>query len=229
MQRPPFRKPPDLPGTIVLREALRTIRHVAREGRDTVADAAGQAGPPVSQMAGFAIHGVDRVAEMAEGLAHQLIGQGPLEDMSLDRLDPGEANARHFAAAAYSGLREILRALGVRNALVSEMRLRAAFASVEDPDTLARGAQLCLAMEREGVVADVEMERTGDIVADEVPRLAGFSLMLWMLSDRSFGDARAALDAAVMLTIALRGDLAAAGDDDPAAIADLLGEFRHHV
>jgi hypothetical protein len=223
------RQGPELPGAVVLREALRSIRHVAREGRDVVAEAASHGGMPVAQVANFAISGAERMAGVAEDVVGLLIGSGaaPL-DLSLSEMPADEASAACFAAAAYTALGHVLRGLGARHALVSELRLRAAFLRVGGENASTRPARLFVALREAEVIADVRMEPAADLSADEAVRLALFTLLLWMLSDRDVGDASDALDAAQMIGLALRTELAEAGHDET-AVAKLLQEFRHHV
>ncbi|GAD55331.1 hypothetical protein [Limimaricola cinnabarinus] len=219
----------ELPGTVVLREALRSIRHVAREGRDAVVEAASHGGAPVARVANFAITGADRMAEMAEEVVGLLIGAGAAPpDLSLADMPADEVNAACFAAAAYSALGHVLRGLGARHALVSEMRLRAAFLRGGGTGATTRSARLFVAMSEAEVIADVRMEPAADLSAHEAERLALFAMLLWMLSDRDIGDASDALDAASMIAIALRSELACA-EGDEVTLAALLKEFRHHV
>ncbi|RMC37954.1 hypothetical protein C9E81_04335 [Paracoccus alkanivorans] len=212
----------------MLRDALRIVRHVAREGRDVVQHNTSKAGRPVEQIAGAAIAQVDRFAHGAEEVAHLMLGESGKVCLPATALQAGALNASAFAHAAYAALGHILRNLGAHSWLVSEVKSARAFESVRGTGDIERATALAISMRDHGAIAEARMDAGVPLAGQEAAQLAYFGLMLWMLADKSSDDAQEVLDAATALSLALRDDiLNAQGDRE--AIAALLKEFRDHV
>lgn len=219
---------PQLPGAVILRDALRIVRHVAREGRDVVQQNTSKAGGPVEQIAGAAIAQVDRFALGAEEVAHLVLGESGKVCLPATALQAGALNASAFAHAAYAALSHILQNLGAHSSLVSELKLARAFESLHGSSDTERATGLIISLHDHGAIAESRMNAGVPLTGPEAAQLAYFGLMLWMLADKSPHEAQEVLDAATALALALRDDiLKAEGDRD--AIAALLKEFRDHV
>lgn len=224
----PRHSDPGLPGALLLRDALRIVRHVAREGRDIVQQNTSRAGRPVDQIAGAAIAQVDRFAHGAEEVAHLMLGDSGRVRLPATALQAGALNASAFAHAAYAALGHALRNLGAHSWLISEVKSALAFESIRGTNDIQRATALIVAMQDHGAIAELRMNTGVPLTEEEATQLACFGLMLWMLADKAADDAPEVLDAATALSLALRDDILNARGDRQ-AIAALLKEFRDHV
>lgn len=224
----PRHSDPQHPGALLLRDALRIVRHVAREGRDVVQQNTSRAGKPVGQIAGAAIAHVDRFAHGAEEVAHLMLGDSGRVCLPATALQAGALNASAFAHAAYAALGHVLRNLGAHSWLISEVKSAMAFESIRGIYDIERATALIMSMQDHGAIAELRMNPGVPLTEEDATQLACFGLMLWMLADKAADDAQEVLDAATALSLALQDDILNARGDRQ-AIAALLKEFRDHV
>lgn len=216
------------PGGPLLRDALRILRHVAREGRDIVQQSTSKAGKPVEHLAETAIAGVDRIAHGAEEVAHLMLGENSIVALPATALQANTLNASAFAHATYAALGHILRNLGAQNWLISEIKLARAFESAKGASDVERATALIISTQNHAVIVEARMDPDSQLGGRDAAQLAYFALMLWMLTEKSSDDAQEVLDSATALSLALRNDILKV-QGNRTAIAALLKEFRDHV
>ncbi|MBC2837598.1 hypothetical protein [Paragemmobacter straminiformis] len=217
-----------------LKDMARSLRFVAERGGKTLKSALplDVLPDPAARVADAALDAVLKVGQGAErgvtALAHALLDRDEAPP-TLSRPEDAEAEAR-FATAAHDGLRAALAHLGAESALVSEMAARRAWQAVtgagSGQEDTATAAALFLGLIATHCLREAIWPETFALPAAEAARIATFAVLLSMLSDAA--GFRALLPAAVDITLALRADLAAAGED-PALLAALFDEFRNHV
>lgn len=232
--RQPFGTGEDLP----LKDALRTVRFVLHRGRDMarVSRPHRVMPPPFSHLAGAVLREVDHLATQAEGAAASFAhswtgGSGGLSSEGLERIEQDRRAGMAFSRAAYSGLRVALPLLGAEDALISQNAAKSAHDAARrsgEVDPAALAAALMREMMHARVIRELAMRHDAPLDAATARRLALFALMLWLVCERSEGEAEEALRAAVVLSQALADEITAAGED-PAALSRLLREFSDHV
>ena len=221
-----------LPDVMPVRQALRDLRTVLHAGRALARDTIdfSKLPPPVDAIAGTAARQVDRLARDAETVAtrvaHGLFGGG-LSDAGLREIEAAPDPDRQFAATVYAALRRALAQLDAAELRVSEAAARDVHRALRreaalDYATLA--ASLMRGLLRARVVRE-GLPATGRERTATAP-VAVFAVMLWLLCDRSQGEA--ALSASVTLASALTDEILAAASDTE-ALARLFAEFRHRV
>lgn len=219
---------------VPLKDVARSLRFIAERGGRTLRESLplDSLPEPAARVAEGALSSVHRLGDAAgrrvSALAHALLDEDGDQPLHLVTPDPAEAEAR-FAAAAYAGLRLAMVRLGAENCLVSESAARAAWRAAQDhgpagTDVLVAG-DLFLALIAHRAIRDAILPEACPYSFAEAGRIATFALLLSLLGPGEASEA--SIPAAVDLTLALRDDLAKAGD--AAAIAALLAEFRDHV
>ena len=220
-----------------VRDGLRALRFVARQGRDSLRrNAPERALPwPLSGLARNVLQSVDRsasaVANLAEGTARNLIGRRPDTDATLSTIERHQRAEEYFAEATYAGLRRALRLLGAENSLVLESRARRAYTEAirsapAGEEELA--ARLMARLLDDGAVREVVMARPSRIDAPRAPALACFAVIMWLICDRFTDNGDDLLETCVELALALDREIEKTGGD-PLKIAALVAEFHHHV
>jgi hypothetical protein len=205
---------PIRPDTTTLREVLRGVRHVLRNGRKSMQDvgALENLPEPAARLARTLLGDVDDLARGLDGLASRLAGKvltstaSPAAPFAEFMAHPqGDAP---FAVVAYEALKKALRHLHASDAFISEAAARSAFQRMrqsarpkQTPETSA--AVLLLAMLDLKVVRAEEPLSQVRPVAGEADTLASFSVLLWLLAERSDADYDMALLSACELSQAL--------------------------
>lgn len=217
-----------------LKDMARSLRFVAERGGRTLQKALplDVLPDPAARVADAALSTVIRVGQKAEqgvsALAHALLdNDAPPPPLDLGATAGGEAR---FAAAAHDGLCDALARLGAERALVSETAARRAWRAVAAHGTgqsdSATAAALLQQLAQAQAVREAVWPDTATLPPTEAARIAAFAMLLAMLAAPE--QFRTLLPAAVDITLALRADLAAAGDDET-RLAALFDEFRDHV
>lgn len=205
---------PIRPDTTTLREVLRGVRHVLRNGRKSIQDVGAlEALPePAARLAKTLLGDVDNFARGLDGVASRFAGKvltsaaSPSTPFAEFSAHPqGDAP---FAVVAYEALKKALRHLHAQNAFISEAAARTAFQrmrqSAKPEQTVeASAAVLLLAMLDLRVVRIEGPSSPAHPHAAEADVLASFAVLLWLLADRSDADSDLALVSACELSQAL--------------------------
>lgn len=205
---------PIRPDTITLREVLRGVRHVLRNGRKSMQDVGAlEALPePASRLAKTLLEDVDHLARGLDGVASRFAGK-VLTSTASPATPFAEFNAHPqgdapFAVVAYEALKKALRQLHADNAFISEAAARSAFQrmrqSVKPDQTVEMSAAaLLLAMLDLRVVRMEGPSSEAHAHAGDADVLASFAVLLWLLAERSDADYDLALVSACELSQAL--------------------------
>jgi hypothetical protein len=223
-----------------LRGALRALRHVVRRGGEALIETlpVDSLPGPTAVVAEKVLREVEEIArgldEAASGLAKRVIGGTGAQPPALG-LAPDPRQAATFAAAAYAALRAALKRIGAGGAFVSEAAARTSYLALPRDRAATeadRAADLALALLAARVVRDAPAHPAARVGAADVPGVAVFAVLLWLVAPRAADEAEgeAALDAAVDLTVAIADDVAAAcAARDRARLAALFAEFADNV
>lgn len=226
-----------LPDAMLLREALRGLRHVLRKGGETVKDTmtVDTLPPPAAHLAGVVLREVEAIAkgmdQAASGLAKKVLGRPDPTAPSLHAITGQQDGDVVFAAAFYAATRAVLRRLGAPGIFISEAGARKAFQHFRPfcgPDAEV-AATLTVALHNAKVLKGTSDE-TACVPASFVEPVALFAVMLWLQSKRPEAEDEAALDAATDLSVALAADVCkACSARNHADLAALYTEFASHV
>lgn len=218
-------------------DGLRTLRHVARQvKRHTKAFGPDRVLPePFSHQARSMLEQVDGVTSMigrqTEDVVRRILKgtHGPAQ--SLDTLIKDRNAVEAFSRTVYSGLRTALEQLGAKDALVLEAAAQQAFLATLDeinPDQDEFSARLYVHLLSKQVVRDVADSDTSTASAQDIPAIAVFAVVLWLICDRDTTDDDELIQACGSLALGLRKEIIIAGQDT-ATLFRLFSEFRHHV
>lgn len=218
-------------------DGLRTLRYVARQvRRHTKAFGPDRVLPePFSRPARSMLEQVDGVTTMigqqTEDVLRRVLkgGHGPAQ--SLDTLVKDRNAVEAFSRTVYGGLRTALGQLGAEEALVLESAAQQAFRATlaeMTPDQEAFAARLYAHLMAKRVVRDVADSDTTTAPARDIPAIAVFAVVLWLICDRDATEDDDLIHACTSLALGLRDDIIAAGHDT-APLSRLFAEFRHHV
>lgn len=227
------------PDPMPLREALRGLRHVLRKGGRTFAETLSTEGmpEPAAALADTMLReaeGIFRnIDNLTSGLAKTILGGETIKTLRLSELPQSKDGDLQFSQAVYVALRSVLDHLGAPDVFISEAAARSVYKRAigraeHKASTLSASLTLDLLSAR-------IMRGTTALEAARVPgaaleAVAMFAVMLWLQSDRSDAENRAALDAASDLAIAIAPDIAKAfQENDSAAIAALYEKYAPHV
>ena len=230
---------PMSPDPLPLREALRGLRHVLRKGGQSFADTVSTEGlpKPAATVANSMLRegeGILRnLDSFTSGLAKTVLGGETAQTLHLSDLPQSEDANAQFAQTVYMALRSVLDQLGAPDVFISEAAARAVYRQIapapdDQPAMLAANLTLDLLAARvlRGTTAQ-QPPRLQGVILDAV---AVFAVLLWLQSDRSDAENKAALAAATDLAIAVSDDIAAACDTiDAARLAALYAKYAPHV
>ncbi|SIQ47309.1 hypothetical protein SAMN05880590_104258 [Rhizobium sp. RU35A] len=232
---------PIRPDPTTLREVLRGVRHVLRSGRKSLQDVGAMENlpEPAARLARTLIGDVDDLARGLDGMASRIAGKvipsngSPVTPFAEFNAHPqGDAP---FAVVAYEALKKAVRHLHARNAFISEAAARAAFqrmrqSAAPGQTAEASAAVLLLAMLDLRVVRAETLTAETRLKAADVDVLASFSVLLWLLADRSDADHDMALLSACELSQALAdGILQASASRDVDALRRLFERYAVNV
>lgn len=229
------RQPQD-PQTGIM-DGLRTLRHLARQVKHhTKAIRPDLVLPePFSHQARGMLEHVDgvttKIGRKAEDVIRHALKSSHGPAQSLDTLVKDRKAVEAFSNTLYGGLRTALAQLGAKDALVLELAAQQAFRATlgeMTPDRDAFPARLYTHLLATQVVRDVGASHTTETPAQDIPVIATFAVVLWLICDRDTTDDAEVIQACSSLALELRGEIIDAGHDT-ATLSRLFAEFRHHV
>ncbi|MCO5733461.1 hypothetical protein [Rhizobium sp. SSA_523] len=232
---------PDLPDPVRLKDALRSVRFVLRNGRDALQElsAAESLPEPAARIARSLFGNIDDLARGVDGLASRLANKAFASAASpataFARLLAHPHGDRLFAHLTYEALKQAVLRLGGRHVFISETAARNAFRHVcrsggRGLESESAAAMLFIEMVRLRVVRVEAMTTKARFSLADMEALACFSVLLWLLAERSDADNDLALTSACDLTQALAGTvLPALALQDTAALSGLFERYVIHV
>jgi hypothetical protein len=225
---------------IPLREMLRSIRFMVKQGGETLkANATPARLPkPAADLANTVIDELmglgHRVNARASVLAKTMIGTEPDTDIMLDDLADRESADALFAATVYAAMKIVLARMKVSGVFVSEAGAKRAFASERNAGSKLSGFQLAASLTSrliDGQFLRAPFVNAGRLVPDgAVMPVAVFAVLLWLQSPRQEDDQEEALLSAVDLSVILANQIeAGCRARDIEAIGALYAKYASNV
>lgn len=225
---------------ITIREVLRGLRHMVKQGGETLKagatpqhlpePAAAVANSVIDQLMGTA----HRVNARATIVAKVMIGTEPDTDIMLNDLARHERSEAVFAATVYAAMKIVLKRMNMKGVFVSETAAKRAFAVERSARPIQSGFSLAASLTFR--LLDVQFlhvsagDSTSSLPNDSAVPVAIFAVILWLQSPRQEDDQEAALLSAVDLSLVLAGQIVEgckARDSDK--IGSLYGKYVANV